>query len=120
PGAVGYKFVESRANRYRPGRLVVFSRDELKPSEMMARFQYRIDRPSLRFFVGDVRDQARLERAMHGVDVVFHAAALKQIPSCEYNPLEEIQTNVLGAEYVINTSNDSSVNRLKHGTTVQE
>src|SRR3989449_9475853 len=99
-------------NRYRPRRLVVFSRDELKQSEMMARFQYRIDHPSLRFFVGDVRDQARLERAMHGVDVVFHAAALKQIPSCEYNPFEAIQTNVIGAENVINAAIDAGVKRV--------
>src|SRR5437016_8186825 len=99
-------------NRYRPRRLVVFSRDELKQSEMMARFQHRIDHPSLRFFVGDVRDQARLERAMHGVDVVFHAAALKQIPSCEYNPFEAIQTNVIGAENVISAAIDARVKRV--------
>src|SRR5207245_6414344 len=79
---------------------------------MMARFQYRIDHPALRFFVGDVRDQARLERAMHGIDVVFHAAALKQIPSCEYNPFEAIQTNVIGAENVINAAIDAGVRRV--------
>ena len=111
-GSFGNKFVEIMLNRYRPRRLVVFSRDELKQSEMMARFQYRIDHPSLRFFVGDVRDQARLERAMHGVDVVFHAAALKQIPSCEYNPFEAIQTNVIGAENVINAAIDAGVTRV--------
>ena len=111
-GSFGNKFVEIMLNRYRPRRLVVFSRDELKQSEMMARFQHRIDHPSLRFFVGDVRDQARLERAMHGVDVVFHAAALKQIPSCEYNPFEAIQTNVIGAENVINAAIDAGVRRV--------
>ena len=111
-GSFGNKFVEIMLSRYRPRRLVVFSRDELKQSEMMARFQYRIDHPSLRFFVGDVRDQARLERAMHGVDVVFHAAALKQIPSCEYNPFEAIQTNVIGAENVISAAIDAGVNRV--------
>ena len=111
-GSFGNKFVEIMLNRYRPRRLVVFSRDELKQSEMMARFQHRIDHPSLRFFVGDVRDQARLERAMHGVDVVFHAAALKQIPSCEYNPFEAIQTNVIGAENVINAAIDAGVTRV--------
>src|SRR3989475_5010101 len=95
-------------DRYRPRRLVVFSRDELKQSEMIARFNDQ----SLRFFVGDVRDQARLERAMHGVDVVFHAAALKQIPSCEYNPFEAIQTNVIGAENVINAAIDAGVTRV--------
>ena len=111
-GSFGNKFVEIMLNRYRPRRLVVFSRDELKQSEMMARFQHRIDHPSLRFFVGDVRDQARLQRAMHGVDVVFHAAALKQIPSCEYNPFEAIQTNVIGAENVINAAIDAAVRRV--------
>ena len=111
-GSFGNKFVEIMLNQYRPRRLVVFSRDELKQSEMMARFQHRIDHPSLRFFVGDVRDQARLERAMHGVDVVFHAAALKQIPSCEYNPFEAIQTNVIGAENVINAAIDAGVTRV--------
>jgi len=111
-GSFGNKLVEIMLSQYRPRRLVVFSRDELKQSEMMARFQHRIDHPSLRFFVGDVRDQARLERAMHGVDVVFHAAALKQIPSCEYNPFEAIQTNVIGAENVINAAIDAGVRRV--------
>ena len=83
-GSFGNKFVEVMLERYRPRRLVVFSRDELKQSEMMARFKH----PSLRFFIGDVRDRDRLQRAMHGVDVVVHAAALKQIPACEYNPFE--------------------------------
>src|SRR4029077_6265677 len=78
-GSFGNKFVEIMLQKYDPKRLVIFSRDELKQSEMSARFSD----PSLRFFVGDVRDRERLERAMHGVDVVFHAAALKQIPSCE-------------------------------------
>jgi len=107
-GSFGNKFVEIMLSRYRPRRLVVFSRDELKQSEMIARFSD----PSLRFFVGDVRDQARLERAMHGVDVVFHAAALKQIPSCEYNPFEAIQTNVIGAENVVNAAIDQGVKRV--------
>src|SRR5438552_18800650 len=106
-GSFGNKFVEIMLNRYRPQRLVVFSRDELKQSEMIARF----NDPSLRFFVGDVRDQARLERAMPGVDVVFHAAALTQIPSCEYNPFEAIQTNVIGAENVINAAVEAGVKR---------
>ena len=107
-GSFGNKFVETMLGRYQPRRLVVFSRDELKQSEMIARF----NDAALRFFVGDVRDQARLERAMHGVDVVFHAAALKQIPSCEYNPFEAIQTNVIGAENVINAAIDAGVRRV--------
>ena len=107
-GSFGNKFLEIMLSQYRPRRLVVFSRDELKQSEMIARF----NDPALRFFVGDVRDQARLERAMHGIDVVFHAAALKQIPSCEYNPFEAIQTNVIGAENVISAAIDQGVKRV--------
>jgi len=107
-GSFGHRFVESMLTRYRPRRLVVFSRDELKQSEMAARFSD----PSLRFFVGDVRDRERLARAMHGVDVVFHAAAMKQIPACEYNPFEAIQTNVLGAKNVIDAAIDAGVKRV--------
>ena len=107
-GSFGNKFVELMLRTYHPRRLVVFSRDELKQSEMIARF----NDPSLRFFVGDVRDRDRLERAMHGVDIVFHAAALKQIPSCEYNPFEAIQTNVIGAENVISAAIDQGVKRV--------
>src|SRR5713226_8237562 len=107
-GSFGNKFVEIMLEKYRPRRLVIFSRDELKQSEMMARF----NDPSLRFFVGDVRDKERLERAMHGVDIVFHAAALKQIPSCEYNPFEAILTNVMGAKNVIDAAIDQGVSRV--------
>jgi UDP-N-acetylglucosamine 4,6-dehydratase len=107
-GSFGNKLVELMLTGYHPRRLCVFSRDELKQSEMMARF----DHPSLRFFIGDVRDRERLVRAMHGVDVVFHAAALKQIPACEYNPFEAIQTNVLGAKNVIDAAIDEGVKRV--------
>ena len=107
-GSFGNKFLEIMLSRYRPRRLVVFSRDELKQSEMMARFKD----PSLRFFVGDVRDKERLERAMHGIDVVIHAAALKQIPSCEYNPFEAILTNVIGVKNVIDAAIDQGVSRV--------
>jgi len=107
-GSFGNKLVEIMLGKYHPRRLVIFSRDELKQSEMMARFSDQ----SLRFFVGDVRDRERLERAMHGVDVVFHAAALKQIPSCEYNPFEAIQTNVMGTKNVIDAAIDQGVKRV--------
>jgi UDP-N-acetylglucosamine 4,6-dehydratase/5-epimerase len=107
-GSFGHKFVELMLARYRPRRLCVFSRDELKQSEMSARFTD----PSLRFFLGDVRDRERLARAMHGIDIVFHAAALKQIPACEYNPFEAIQTNVLGAKNVIDAAIDAGVKRV--------
>ena len=107
-GSFGNKFVEIMLQKYHPKRLVIFSRDELKQSEMMARFSD----PSLRFFIGDVRDKERLERAMHGIDIVVHAAALKQIPSCEYNPFEAIQTNVIGGKNVIDAAIDQGVKRV--------
>jgi UDP-N-acetylglucosamine 4,6-dehydratase/5-epimerase len=107
-GSFGNALVGIMLARHRPRRLVIFSRDELKQSEMTARFSD----PSLRFFLGDVRDRERLVRAMHGVDIVFHAAALKQIPACEYNPFEAIQTNVLGAKNVIDAAIDAGVKRV--------
>ena len=107
-GSFGNKFVELMLDRYQPRRLVVFSRDELKQSEMMKRFNH----PSLRYFIGDVRDRERLLRAMTDVDIVFHAAALKQIPACEYNPFEAIQTNVMGAKNVIDAAIDRNVERV--------
>jgi UDP-N-acetylglucosamine 4,6-dehydratase/5-epimerase len=108
-GSFGNKFTEIMLEKYRPKRLVIFSRDELKQSEMRARFD---DHPSLRFFIGDVRDRDRLERAMHGVTVVVHAAALKQIPACEYNPFEAIQTNINGTKNVIDAAIDQGVGRV--------
>ena len=108
-GSFGNKFVEIMLEKYPPKRLVIFSRDELKQSEMRARFG---DHPSLRFFIGDVRDRDRLERAMHGVTVVVHAAALKQIPACEYNPFEAIQTNINGTKNVIDAAIDQGVGRV--------
>jgi len=107
-GSFGNKFVEIVLAQHRPRRLVVFSRDELKQSEMQGRF----NDPRLRFFIGDVRDRERLVRAMHDVDVVVHAAALKQIPACEYNPFEAIQTNVMGAKNVIDAAIDCGVKRV--------
>jgi UDP-N-acetylglucosamine 4,6-dehydratase (inverting) len=109
-GSFGNKLVEVMLREHRPRRLVVFSRDELKQSEMGPR--HTDPDGSLRFFVGDVRDRERLERAMHGVDVVFHAAAMKQIPACEYNPFEAIQTNVLGTKNVIDAAIDQGVKRV--------
>jgi len=108
-GSFGNKFVQIMLEKYHPKRLVIFSRDELKQSEMMARFN---DHPALRFFIGDVRDRDRLERAMHGVTVVVHAAALKQIPACEYNPFEAIQTNINGTKNVIDAAIDQGVGRV--------
>jgi UDP-N-acetylglucosamine 4,6-dehydratase len=108
-GSFGNRFAEILLARHHPRRLVIFSRDELKQSEMRARFD---GDPRLRFFIGDVRDRERLVRAMHGVDTVVHAAALKQIPACEYNPFEAIQTNIMGGKNVIDAAIDSGVKRV--------
>ena len=110
-GSFGQKLVETLLARHRPQRLIVFSRDELKQSEMARRLSPRTH-PCLRYFVGDVRDKERLYRAFDGVDYVIHAAALKQVPSCEYNPLEAIKTNVLGAANVIDAAIDRGVRRV--------
>ena len=92
-------------------RLVVFSRDELKQYEMQQEFP-KEKYPALRFFIGDVRDQGRLSRAMEGIDTVVHAAALKQVPAAEYNPFEFIKTNILGAQNVIEACLDKNVRRV--------
>jgi UDP-N-acetylglucosamine 4,6-dehydratase (inverting) len=111
-GSFGQKFVET-VLRDHPGvhRLVIFSRDELKQWQMQQRFP-ESRYPQLRFFIGDVRDARRVSRAMEGVDTVVHAAALKQVPAAEYNPMECIHTNVLGAENVVNACLDNGVKRI--------
>jgi UDP-N-acetylglucosamine 4,6-dehydratase/5-epimerase len=111
-GSFGKAFVQTVLQRY-PGvkRLVIFSRDELKQFEMAQQFSPR-EYPQLRFFIGDVRDGERLKRATEGVDVVVHAAALKQVPAAEYNPFEAIKTNVLGAQNVIEACLDGGVSRV--------
>jgi UDP-N-acetylglucosamine 4,6-dehydratase len=108
-GSFGKKFVEIMLNEYHPAKLIVFSRDELKQHEMRVS---GFDHPSLRYFLGDVRDATRLRRAMHGVHIVVHAAALKQVPACEYNPIEAIKTNIMGSSNVIEAALDASVNRV--------
>ncbi len=105
-GSFGQRFTEILLRDHPPRKLIVFSRDELKQHEMQQRYPETADSP-LRFFIGDVRDRDRLERAFHGVDMVVHAAALKHVPACEYNPFEAIQTNVMGAKNVI----DAAINR---------
>jgi len=108
-GSFGKKFLEVMLRDYHPHRLVVFSRDELKQHEMRAA---GFDHPSLRYFIGDVRDVDRLKRAFAGVTVVVHAAALKQVPACEYNPFEAIQTNIMGGRNVIDAAIDQGVRRI--------
>jgi len=107
-GSFGQRFVRTVLQRYSPRRLIVFSRDELKQYEMQRQFSH----DSLRFFLGDVRDESRLMQAMRDVDYVIHAAALKQVPAAEYNPFECIKTNVLGAQNLIEACLDSGVGRV--------
>jgi UDP-N-acetylglucosamine 4,6-dehydratase/5-epimerase len=108
-GSFGKKFTEIMLEKYHPKKLIIFSRDELKQHEMMQQFKNHDS--TLRFFLGDVRDRDRLQRAMHGVNVVVHAAALKQVPLCEYNPFEAIMTNVTGSRNVIDAAIDCGVQR---------
>ena len=110
-GSFGRKFVELVLRELRPRKLIVFSRDELKQHEMRQEFPDTGDSP-VRYFLGDVRDRERLYRAFYGVDVVVHAAALKQVPACEYNPFEAILTNVMGAKNVVDAAIDCGVQRV--------
>ncbi len=108
-GSFGKQFVEIMLQECHPAKLIVFSRDELKQHEMRVA---GLDHPDLRYFIGDVRDVERLRRAMHGVTVVVHAAALKQVPACEYNPMEAIKTNILGSSNVIEAALDAGVKQV--------
>ena len=108
-GSFGKKFAEIMLCEYRPKRLVIFSRDELKQHDMRSS---GFDHPTLRYFIGDVRDLSRLQRALAGVTVVVHTAALKQVPACEYNPFEAIQTNIIGGKNVIDAAIDQGVCRI--------
>ena len=110
-GSFGVKFIENVLERYEPKRLIVFSRDELKQYEMEHRFS-TVQYPSIRYFIGDVRDRDRLELAMRGIDLVVHAAALKHVSTAEYNPFECIQTNVYGAENVVMAALRNEVDRV--------
>ncbi len=107
-GSFGRKFTEIALREYGLKKLIIFSRDELKQHEM--RLQYHD--PRLRYFIGDVRDSDRLHRAAQGVDLIVHAAALKQVPSCEYNPFEAVKTNILGASNVIDAAIDAGVKKV--------
>src|SRR3989344_7323988 len=107
-GSFGKNFARHILTNYNPSRLIIFSRDELKQFHMKREF---VD-PRLRFFLGDVRDLARLQRAFHGVDIVAHAAALKQVPILEYNPFEAVKTNVMGSQNVIEAAIDQGVDKV--------
>lgn len=108
-GSFGREFVRYALDNLNPSRLVVFSRDELKQSEMRSQLN---DDPRLRFFIGDVRDRERLRRAMHGIQFVVHAAALKQVDTAEYNPFEYVQTNVFGSQNVVEAAIDAGVSKV--------
>jgi UDP-N-acetylglucosamine 4,6-dehydratase/5-epimerase len=108
-GSFGKEFIRTVLKDYNPKRLVVYSRDELKQHEMQ---QIYPQTGPLRYFIGDVRDESRLEMAMRGIDTVIHAAALKQVPAAEYNPFECVRTNIHGAENVVNASIRTGVERV--------
>ena len=110
-GSFGKKFTEVVLREYRPKKLIILSRDELKQHEMRQVYPDTDDSP-MRYFIGDVRDRDRLNRAFRGVDIVIHAAALKQVPACEYNPFEAVLTNVIGAKNVIDAAIDQGVEKV--------
>ena len=109
-GSFGKKFIKILLKEYSIKRLVVYSRDELKQEEMRTIYGFQDKR--LRFFIGDVRDKNRLDRALVNIDIVVHAAALKQVPACEYNPIEAIRTNINGAENIINAAIDKGIQKV--------
>jgi UDP-N-acetylglucosamine 4,6-dehydratase/5-epimerase len=110
-GSFGKKCTEILLKRYKPKRLIIFSRDELKQYEMSQVFSDK-EYPCMRYFIGDVRDIDRLRRALREVDYVIHAAAMKQVPAAEYNPFEAIKTNVLGAQNIIDACIDMKVKKI--------
>ena len=108
-GSFGKEFIRILLETEKPGKVIVFSRDELKQHEMRVG---GFDHPNIRYFIGDVRDLERMKRAMDGVDVVVHAAALKQVPACEYNPMEAIKTNILGTSNVVEAALEAGVEKV--------
>ncbi|MCB0118029.1 MAG: UDP-N-acetylglucosamine 4,6-dehydratase (inverting) [Anaerolineales bacterium] len=108
-GSFGKKFTRILLEEKQPKKIIIFSRDELKQHEMQVG---GFNDERLRYFIGDVRDRERLVRAMHGVDIVVHAAALKQVPACEYNPMEAIKTNIMGTANVVEAALDAGVKKV--------
>ena len=111
-GSFGKKFLEMIFDRYNPKKVIIYSRDEFKQSVMKSEYTNKVDMSKVRFFIGDVRDKERLYRAFAGVDYVIHAAAMKQVPTCEYNPFEAIKTNIHGAQNVIDAALDCGVEKV--------
>ncbi len=112
-GSFGKKFTEMILEKYNPKKVIIYSRDEFKQDLMkkdfLLKYPNKID--NLRFFIGDVRDKDRLYRAFNGVDYVIHAAAMKQVPACEYNPFEAIKTNIDGAQNIIDAALDRGIKK---------
>lgn len=111
-GSFGKKFLEMIFEKYNPKKIIIYSRDEYKQSVMSTEYRGKVDMSKVRFFIGDVRDKERLQRAFVGVDYVIHAAAMKQVPTCEYNPMEAVKTNIHGAQNVIDAALDSGVKKV--------
>ena len=111
-GSFGKKFLEMVFQKYNPNKVIIYSRDEYKQSVMKTKFANKVDLSKVRFFIGDVRDKERLYRAFENVDYVIHAAAMKQVPTCEYNPIEAVKTNIHGAQNVIDAALDRNVKRV--------
>lgn len=111
-GSFGKKFLEMIFEKYEPQKVIIYSRDEYKQSLMKMEYQNKVDISKVRFFIGDVRDKERLMRAFVGVDYVIHAAAMKQVPTCEYNPMEAVKTNIYGAQNVIEAALNSGVKKV--------
>ena len=109
-GSFGKRFSRRILDEYSPKKIIIFSRDEYK--QFLMKQEFRDDHEKIRFLIGDVRDRKRVERAFDGVDIVIHAAALKQVPAAEYNPLEAVKTNIDGAENIINCAIDKGVEKV--------
>jgi len=107
-GSFGKKYTEILLKNYKPNKIIIYSRDELKQYEMAQKFNDKC----MRYFIGDVRDKERLKKAMEGVDIVIHAAALKQVPAAEYNPMEAVKTNIHGAQNVIDAAIENEVEKV--------
>jgi len=107
-GSFGQQYIDTLLRRYKPKRLVILSRDELKQYEMQQKF----NDPIMRYFLGDVRDEDRLKQAMRGIDYVIHAAAIKHVPAAEYNPMECIKTNIHGAQNVIEAALENNIEKV--------
>ena len=111
-GSFGNKFVEMILKEYDPKKIIIYSRDEYKQYLMKQKLKENKKAKKVRFFIGDVRDRERLYRAFEGVDYVIHAAALKQVPACEYNPFEAIKTNIMGAQNIVDAAIDKGVKKV--------